>query len=152
MQKMEELRDMLCEELEKITKKGELSAGSLDVVDKLTHSIKSIDAIMAMEDSGYSKQGGRGGRGGGRSGGGGGYSRNYMYESDGSYEGGSYEGGSYARGGRGGRGGRTGANQYGSYDDGSEMIVRELRDLMNDAPNEHIKMELKKTIQKMEQM
>ena len=131
MQKMEELRDMLCEELEKITKKGELSAGSLDVVDKLTHSIKSIDTIIAMEESGYSKESNRGG-----------YSRNYMYE----------DGGSYARGGRGGRGGRTGANQYGSYDDGSEMIVRELRDLMNDAPNEHIKMELKKTIQKMEQM
>lgn len=134
MQKMEELRDMLCEELEKITKKGELSAGSLDVVDKLTHSIKSIDTIIAMEESGYSKESNRGGRGG--------YSHNYMYE----------DGGSYTRGGRGGRGGRTGANQYGSYDDGSEMIVRELKDLMNDAPNEHIKMELKKTIQKMEQM
>lgn len=51
---MEELRKMLCAELEKITKKGELSAGSLDVVDKLTHSIKSIDTIMAMEDAGYS--------------------------------------------------------------------------------------------------
>lgn len=54
MKKMEELRDMLCEELEKISKKGELSAGSLDVIDKLTHSIKSIDTIMAMEDAGYS--------------------------------------------------------------------------------------------------
>lgn len=28
--------------------------GELDVVDKLTHSIKSIATIMAMEDSGYS--------------------------------------------------------------------------------------------------
>jgi hypothetical protein len=54
MQKMEELREMLCEELDKITKKGELSAGSLDVIDKLTHSIKSIDTIIAMEDAGYS--------------------------------------------------------------------------------------------------
>jgi hypothetical protein len=54
MAKMEELREMLCEELDKITKKGELSAGSLDVVDKLTHSIKSIDTIIAMEDAGYS--------------------------------------------------------------------------------------------------
>lgn len=54
MAKMEELREMLCEELDKITKKGELSAGSLDVVDKLTHSIKSIDTILAMEDAGYS--------------------------------------------------------------------------------------------------
>lgn len=54
MAKMEELREMLCEELDKITKKGELSAGSLDVIDKLTHSIKSIDTIIAMEDAGYS--------------------------------------------------------------------------------------------------
>lgn len=57
MQKMEELRDMLCKELDKITKKGELSAGSLDIVDKLTHSIKSIDTIMAMDEAGYSNDG-----------------------------------------------------------------------------------------------
>ena len=67
MRKMEELKDMLCEELDKITKKGELSAGSLDVIDKLTHSIKSIDTIMAMEDAegeySYEYSGARGGRG-----------------------------------------------------------------------------------------
>ena len=49
-----DLKDMLCRELEQVTNKGELSAGELDVVDKLTHSIKSIATIMAMEDSGYS--------------------------------------------------------------------------------------------------
>lgn len=54
MHAMEELRDMLCEELEKLTKTKELSAGSLDAVDKLTHSIKSIDTILAMEEAGYS--------------------------------------------------------------------------------------------------
>lgn len=56
MKNMDELREMLCEELEKITKKGELSAGMLDVIDKLTHSIKSIDTIMAMEEAGYSNE------------------------------------------------------------------------------------------------
>ena len=50
---MHELREMLVKELDKIQRKGELSAGSLDIVDKLTHSIKSIDTIMAMEDAGY---------------------------------------------------------------------------------------------------
>lgn len=55
MHKMEELKEMLCRELEEITKKGELSAGSLDAVDKLTHSIKSIETIMAMND--YSQEG-----------------------------------------------------------------------------------------------
>ena len=51
---MHELREMLVDELNKCTQKGELSPGSLDVVDKLTHSIKSIDTILAMEDAGYS--------------------------------------------------------------------------------------------------
>lgn len=51
---MELVRDMLCDELDNISSKGELTAGSLDTIDKLTHSIKSIDTIMAMED-GYSK-------------------------------------------------------------------------------------------------
>lgn len=77
MHEMYKLKDMLCEELEKITKKGELSAGSLDAVDKLTHSIKSIDTIIAMdeysENDGMSYEGsyarGRGGnRGGGNRG------------------------------------------------------------------------------------
>lgn len=52
---MKELEDMLCEELDKIAKKGELSAGSLDTVQKLTHSLKSLKTIEAMEDSGYSR-------------------------------------------------------------------------------------------------
>lgn len=52
-----DLKNMLCRELEQVTNKGELSAGELDVVDKLTHSIKSIATIMAMEDSGYSNDG-----------------------------------------------------------------------------------------------
>lgn len=51
MHKMEELKEMLMKELDECTKKG-LSANSLDMIDKLTHSIKSIDTIMAME--GYS--------------------------------------------------------------------------------------------------
>ena len=44
------VKDMLCEELERIASKGELTTGTLDIVDKLTHSIKSIDTIIAMED------------------------------------------------------------------------------------------------------
>ena len=50
---MYELRELLCEELDKIAEKGELTAGSLDTIDKLTHSIKSIDTIMAMEGKSY---------------------------------------------------------------------------------------------------
>ena len=55
MHKLEELREMLMKELEECTKKG-LSSNSLDIIDKLTHSIKSIDTIMAMSD--YSQDSG----------------------------------------------------------------------------------------------
>lgn len=52
MHKMEELREKLVKELEELSSKGELSMGSLDAIDKLAHSIKCIDTILAM--SGYS--------------------------------------------------------------------------------------------------
>lgn len=55
MEYMHELKEMLCEELERFAREGELTAGSLETIDKLTHSIKSIATIMAMEDSGYSR-------------------------------------------------------------------------------------------------
>lgn len=55
MRALERLRDMLCEELDDIAEKGELTAGALDTVDKLVHSIKNIDKIV-MSD-GYSRTG-----------------------------------------------------------------------------------------------
>lgn len=48
MDKMTELYDILCDELEKITAKGELTAGSLDAVDKI------VDIMKDMEEMGYS--------------------------------------------------------------------------------------------------
>lgn len=51
---MEHLEGMLCDELDKIAQRGELTAGTLDTVQKLTHSLKSIKTIEAMDDSGYS--------------------------------------------------------------------------------------------------
>lgn len=54
---MEDVREMLCEELDRFGQQSELSAGSLDTIDKLSHAIKSIDTIMAMEDGGYSRDG-----------------------------------------------------------------------------------------------
>ena len=51
MKELHELRDKLCDELKEYGKK-DLSAGSLDVVDKLTHTIKNLDKIM--DEDGYS--------------------------------------------------------------------------------------------------
>ena len=42
MHELYELKEMLCKELEEYGKKGELTSGSLDVVDKLAHTIKNM--------------------------------------------------------------------------------------------------------------
>lgn len=56
MESMYTLRDMLCEELDEIARKGEMSAGDLDTVHKLTDTVKNIDKIE-MLDGGYSDDG-----------------------------------------------------------------------------------------------
>ncbi len=59
MQSLMKLKELLCEELDEISERGELSAGQLDTVQKLTGSIKNICKIMsAEEDEGYSRDGG----------------------------------------------------------------------------------------------
>ena len=50
-----DLKDMLCAELDEIGKKGEMSAGDLETVHKLTDTIKNIDKIVMLEDDGYSR-------------------------------------------------------------------------------------------------
>lgn len=140
MQKMEELREMLCAELEKITKKGELSAGSLDVIDKLTHSIKSIDTIMAMEDAGYSNESGYSyarGRG-----------RNARRDSMGRYsnrydDNMSYDDNSYARDGR--------MNRAYSRHDAKEELAMELRELKMDAKDQETGKMIDRWIKQLEQ-
>lgn len=62
MKVLYDLRDMLHDCLEEITEKGSLGAGELDAVDKLTHSIKSIDAILRYEGKGDEYAECRGGR------------------------------------------------------------------------------------------
>lgn len=58
MEYMYELKEKLCEELEEIAKKPEMSAGDLEAVHKLTDTIKNIDKIeMLEEDGGYSRDG-----------------------------------------------------------------------------------------------
>ena len=55
MKVMYDLKDMLCAELDEIGKKGEMSAGDLETVHKLTDTIKNIDKIVMLEDDGYSR-------------------------------------------------------------------------------------------------
>jgi len=128
MKELYELKDKLCDELKEYGKK-DMSAGSLDVVDKLTHTIKNLDKIIeTYEEDGYSNMDGRSYR----------MSRN----------GRSYQNGmrsSYAKRNSMGRYSRDGY----SYD---EDMVAELRELMEDAPDERTKQEFKRFIQKIESM
>lgn len=57
MRSLEKIRDMLMEELDRCSRREELTNSSLETIDKLTHAVKSIDTIMAMEEAGYSNDG-----------------------------------------------------------------------------------------------
>lgn len=136
MHKIYELKDKLCEELEEYGDK-KLDAGSLEVIDKLAHTIKNLDKIIEKyEDEDYSSAYDDGMMGG-------------SYERDGNR--GAYSPRYAMARGRGRNARRDSMGRY-SRADGTEMMVSELRELMNDAPDERTKMEFKKFIQKMEQM
>ena len=136
MHKIYELKDKLCEELEEYGDK-KLDAGSLEVIDKLAHSIKNLDKIIEKyEDEDYSSAYDDGMTGG-------------SYERDGNRYGSRY---AMARGDGRGRGRNARRDSMGRYSSDSRMMVEELRELMNDAPDERTKMEFKRFIEKMEQM
>lgn len=66
MEKLYDLRDKLCEELEEYARKQDIGTGDLEVIHKLTDTIKNIDKIfMLEEEGGYSEavDGGDYGRG-----------------------------------------------------------------------------------------
>lgn len=52
MQKLQELRDMLCKELESLPDRGKLDTTGLQKADMLAHTIKNLDKIT--EKDGYS--------------------------------------------------------------------------------------------------
>lgn len=62
MEKMYELKEKLCEELDKVSeemvRKPGLNAGDLEFAHMLSDTIKNIDKIDRLEDDGYSRDGG----------------------------------------------------------------------------------------------
>lgn len=141
MHELYELKEKLLKELKEYAG-GELSTGSLEVIDKLAHSIKNICKVI--EDSEQSYDDGpsrRSYEGSGRS-----YDGSY----DMSREGGSnrsYEGSSYRRG----RGRYARRDSMGRYAAEGPELAMELKELMQDAPEES-KQDFKRLIQKVEQM
>lgn len=117
MDYMHDLKEKLCDELEEIAHKPEMGAGDLEIVHKLTDTIKNICKIDMLEEDG-------------------GYSRDGDWEARGSYNrGSSYRGrkrdsmGRYSREGRGGRGGY-------SRHDAKEAMMEQMEMLMDQAGSE----------------
>ena len=57
MEYMHELKEKLCKELDEIARKPEMGAGDLEIIHKLTDTIKNLDKIEMLEDGGYSQAG-----------------------------------------------------------------------------------------------
>lgn len=134
---MHELREMLDMELDKITRSGDLTASKLDLVDKLTHSIKSIDTIMAMQEysdddysynDGYSNARGRRG--------------NVKRDSMGRYaregRGYSYRDRGYSR------------RDYSREDGAKEDAMQKLHELMNETSDSRVRMAIQKAMDEMQ--
>ena len=112
-----ELKEMLTKELEEYGSKGELTAGSLDIVDKLAHSIKNLNKVLDHEeDGGMSYARGRGSRAKrddmGR------YSSRMRYTYDDGY----------------------------SRDDGKEDMIMQLEEMMGQAPTPQISQRIERLI------
>lgn len=135
-----EAKEMLKKELDNIVKKGELSAGSLETIDKLLNSIKNACKITMYEE--YAEDG-------------------YSY-ADGDADMSDY---AYARASGRGRGsnarrdsmGRYSSRGYSrrgrySYDDGDKQEKMDmLREMMNEVSSDEERRALNKIIRRMEQ-
>ena len=130
MHEIHELKEMLCEELEKYGAKGDLSAGELEIVDKLAHTVKNLGKIIELYDE----------------------EEEYSGNMGMSYQRGN-RGSSYARG-RGRNARRDSMGRYSSegYSRAAEDMKDQLRRLMEQAPNEMTRRELEKLVERMEQM
>ena len=121
MESMYDLKEKLCRELDEIASKPEMSAGDLETVHKLTDTIKNIDKIDMLEETGEYSQAGdweMEGRGS--------YNRGSSYANRGKH----YVRGHYSRDGY-NRDGRT----Y-SRGGAKEHMMMELEEAMNAASND----------------
>lgn len=115
MEFYKDIKQMLCKELKNIAEEGKLTAGNLDAIDKITHSIKSLVTIMAMEEGGYSQEGNSNGYSGRRD------SMGRYADNGNSYR--SYDDGNYS------------CRRY-SRDEGKSQMVSQLEDLMQQAQSQ----------------
>lgn len=134
MKTLEDLHYKLCDELDEIAQNKELRAGDLEIIHKLTDTIKNIEKIkMLKEESEYSQR--RGGRGYSYRNGADGMRMDDRYEDDHS---GARRGEHYVR------------SHYSRGSD-AEHIAGELREMMNRADDGEIRKALEKAIRAIEE-
>ena len=136
MHKLYELKEKLMNELEDYADNGKFSK---DDVEAIKYTASAIDHICNIVERSEDEE----------------YSGDMMGRvyNDGSYNYGARGGRSYARG-RGRNARRDSMGRYSSegYSRASEGIVMELRDLMEDSPDERIRSEIQSLIHKVEKM
>nr|DAE19851.1 MAG TPA: hypothetical protein [Siphoviridae sp. ctVCm11] len=118
---MYDLRNMLCDELDELARKGDLGAGDLEIAHKLTATIKNIDKIEMMEDGGYSRDED--------------YSR--RYPRDGDWQSGMR--GAYDRDMSNARRGTHYVRGHYSRDGGIDNMKRQLQEMLDNADDESIR-------------
>lgn len=136
MKAMEELRETLCAELDEIARKGEMSAGDLETVHKLTDTIKNIDKIIMLEEGGYSQAGERNIRG---------YGDGNSYANRGEH----WVRGHYSRDGEMSGARRNNRGRY-SRADGKEHMIEQLHELMEDATTERQRSAIHRCMEQLE--
>jgi hypothetical protein len=153
MHELYELKEKLCKELEEYGGKEDLTAGSLEVIDKLAHAVKNIGKVIEMyEEDEYSNSDGpyRDGMTGNM--GGGSYARDGRRNGRGGTYRGRYEGG-YARG-RGRNAKRDSMGRYSSEGysraDGMDEMVDSIRSMMNELPPD-VQRDAQRFVDKLEQ-
>lgn len=152
---MHKLIEYVCDELEKIEKQadnGKLSIAEVEYADKLAHLKKNLLRADELMDAGYS-----------------GAMRRYpsSYRAGTSYDDGDGygrdRGTSYDDRGRGSRAQRDSRGRYSSgrgysryvrddFSMASDEVIEDLRELMDQAPDDRMRNELKRIMKKVEQM
>lgn len=131
-------KEMLCHEIEKIVGEGDLNRERLELLHKLTDTLKNFYKIEMAEEygeDGYSHDGS--------------YDRGRRYSNDGGSYGNSY-GGSYEGSPSGRR--RHYVRGHYSYDDGKGEFEGKLEELMRDAPTEKDREAIRRCMNLMQDM
>lgn len=145
MHKLYELKEKLMNELEDYSENGKYSKDDVEAIKYISSAIDHIcNIVERADDEEYSMAMGRGGS-------------SYAYDGNSYERGGSYE--SYARGGNRdgrsyarGRGRNARRDSMGRYSRAADDIKMQLQDIMEDAPNEQIKMEIRRLVDRMDTM